>query len=313
MTLNLFYKPKRLIKHKHFSIKTRLCITLALITALNSSSKSLCEDRNNFRSFTDVVNYLAIADNFKRKEDTMLLSYKSYNLIDTPQIAEDNLQNTPQVSEYNFDLDFSDMPVNDGSIESSLAIVNYTRDMLKDIPNDVKLFYVLNHFNITLEEFDTIQAVVGKEAKPGDNRYEDAFAVITAVYNRMRSYTVSGYVSSWTGKENISIYDHIVAPKQFSPYGDGKYEELLGNTEGEYYQAVLDFLYTADRSPEYMHFCMNFLSSNYKSSTRAQFVNGGNNYFNHLEDNDIIPLEERYYNTNNTIIDNNRRLVLAMK
>ena len=154
---------------------------------------------------------------------------------------------------------------------------------------------------ISEEEFDVIQAVVYKEAKAEanigeDNRYEDAFAVINSIYNRSISYTKCGYVKKWLKKDDyVTMYDHVIAPNQYVPYNNGSYKEALGVTSGEAYQAVLDFLFIADRSPECMHKFMDFLGNGYESDYRVKFVPRGNNFSYYLEDVDTIPLEERYY------------------
>ena len=67
-----------------------------------------------------------------------------------------SLEDKVSKSEFNFDISFDDMPPYDGSIESSLAIARYVREKVKDIPNEVKYEYILNHFMLTFPHLFTL-------------------------------------------------------------------------------------------------------------------------------------------------------------
>lgn len=235
-----------------------------------------------------------------------------------------SLEDKVSKSEFNFDISFDDMPPYDGSIESSLAIARYVREKVKDIPNEVKYEYILNHFMLTPKQYLFYDAMVNKEATPFSYRYEDAFAVVTNVYNRMCSYMLCDQIRAWSQKVDpdkidtshyivrtfiegdVTMIDHLIAVNQYQPYGTKSYLEVLGQFDPESSQALLDALFVIDVAPYKMHPYLDFVGWGYEDlrNGNVKFVPRGNNFSNPLKESDTIPLEERYYVKGIKALDN---------
>lgn len=149
--------------------------------------------------------------------------------------------------------------------------------------------YILECFNLTQEEFNVVCAIVMAEAKY--QSYEDAYSVINTMYNRTISKKWNRWVSSWrndeTGEIGRSLYIQATQSGQFVVYESGRYEKYLGAKEGEAYQAIIDFLYTL----EIKHNFLCFRSAKTEVEGSTQFVEGGNNYFDELTDDDRIEID----------------------
>lgn len=200
-------------------------------------------------------------------------------------------------------LDFSDFPYRDGSVESMVRIANYIREKVKHIPNVIKYNYIMNHYIFNEEEFNTSYVVIHLEGKPDDGAYELAFANTTNVFNRV----ISSYKSKMIANKNnidepVSFFQHITAKSQYSPYGSGDYLNYTGFRDSETYQAFLDSLFVMDVIPERMHDFLDFRATKYEPDC-VQIVKGGNWFRNILKEDDIIPLEERYYYVEDKIVD----------
>ncbi len=194
-------------------------------------------------------------------------------------------------------VDFSSLLEYDNTtIEGSLAIANGVRELLSKYTTREKYDYVLEHFKLDKVELNTILAVPNGEAKDGS--YEDAFAVMTNIYDRGISKLKSGYTKSWLHLDRyVTMYDHVKAPGQYTP-ASGPYEPI-DDISGTATLAALDCLCSADKVR--MHNYLNYLASNRKDTYSVQFVPGGNNYSMWMEESDIIPLEERYYYVDETL------------
>ena len=199
----------------------------------------------------------------------------------------------------------------DDVVERALIVSNGVREMVKDIPNSVKLEYIYNHYKCDQYIFNIIKSVSCREGKLGN--YDDAFATITSIYNRMRSYKKCGYARIWLNKSGpISLYDHIIAEGQYEVYEKKTYMYAWNDFESDSFQAIIDFLYVADREGvPFMHNFMDFYAAPYVGDGRIQFVRGGNNYFHELVESDIIPFDERYYYDEESLyIDESPRLII---
>lgn len=204
-------------------------------------------------------------------------------------------------------LDFSNIPVYDGSIEQSIKIAEFIRETVKDIPNNVKEKLVLSHFKLAMSQLDVIVAVFSKEAASENTigsgvRYNDAFAVTNQLYNRRRSTRWINDTKRVTGKKTITLFDLVTAPGQYEPYIKKTYTSCLGQTSGEVYQAVIDCLFTMALKEENliadvnvsMHPYLSFRGNSEPYSNSVQFVPRGNKFAVSLTDSDLIPLELRY-------------------
>ena len=147
---------------------------------------------------------------------------------------------------------------------------------------------ILEKYQLTKEQFDTITACVLAEAK--SNSYEDTYAVINTIYNRTKSWTWKNYVDSIMGENTGShLYYQCICPGQFVVYESGQYQKFLAidKENSLQYQAIIDFLYTE----EPMHQFLSFRSAENDTEERTQFVEDGNCYFNELTEEDRIPVE----------------------
>lgn len=146
---------------------------------------------------------------------------------------------------------------------------------------------ILKTYNLTDEQFDIICAVVLAEAWV--NSYEDAYAVINTIFNRTRSYAWHYSVDKDFGEgAGFSLYYQVILAGQFSVYSNGEYKKFLGVRDLPGYKAVLDFLTTQEPMHDYLNFYANFGDT----AGKEQFVPNGNLYYNHLQPEDIIPIEE---------------------
>lgn len=168
---------------------------------------------------------------------------------------------------------------------------------------------------LTPKQYKFFDAMVNKEATPYSYRYEDASGVVTSIHNRMCSYELCDTIKGWSQKIDLSnidtshyitrapiegdvtMIDHLIAANQYQPYGSKSYLEVLGQFDSESSQALLDCLFVIDVAPYTMHPYLDFVGWGYESlrDVNIKMVPRGNNFSNPIKDNDIIPLEERYY------------------
>ena len=152
---------------------------------------------------------------------------------------------------------------------------------------DDKINIILEDYNLTLEEFDVLCAIAMTEAKT--NSYEDTYAVINTIYNRISSKTWVVYISSlWGIDVGGSLYYQAITSGQFVVYENGRYVMNLGIREGDSFQAVIDFLLTK----EIKHNYLSFKTSDTDLDEYELFVIGGNKYHNPMLEEDRIVEEE---------------------
>ena len=152
---------------------------------------------------------------------------------------------------------------------------------------DNKIEIILENYNLTMEEFDVLCAIVMTEAKA--NSYEDAYAVINTMYNRITNKVWVDYISDVWGRDvGRSLYYQAITTGQFVVYENGMYLRNIGVREGDSFQAILDFLLTKDIKHNYL----SFKSSDTNLETYEQFVIGGNKYHDPMMEEDRIIEEE---------------------
>lgn len=249
-------------------------LSLLLVTSLSISSAAAPSNDENKKSFSPIGFYIA---------SSQILSNGITNVLD--MIKDSYLPEN---------IDFSDFPYSDGSVESKVNIARYIREKISYIPNGIKYNYVLNRYFNGEDEFNVYYAIIHLEGKAGNNAYELAFADNTNVFDRVISRYKSNMLKSST------LYEHITAPSQYSPYGTGKnygkgdYLNYIGFRDEETFQATIDALFVMDVIPERMHDYLDFRAVKYADDC-VRLVKGGNWFRNVLQEDDIIPLEERYY------------------
>ena len=142
--------------------------------------------------------------------------------------------------------------------------------------NEEKVSDILVKYNLTMDQFNVIVAVVMAEAGP--ECYDDAYAVINTIYNR----TIS---KNWAYsiKNGNNLYKQVIRTGQFSVYGSGIYKKYLNNTTFPAYQAVIDFLDSEIRIHDYLSFKANFVKI-----VGEQLYENGNIYHNLMQEEDLI-------------------------
>lgn len=141
---------------------------------------------------------------------------------------------------------------------------------------------ILEDYNLSEEEFSVLCAIVMAEAKT--NSYNDSYAVINTIYNRTKSIRWSSYVEN-----GDNLYSQATFPGQFVVYENGSYLKYLGCEDGDSYQAIIDFLLTEDLAHEYL----SFVSKDGDKYGKEQFVEGGNLYYNKMEEDDKVQVLKR--------------------
>ena len=146
---------------------------------------------------------------------------------------------------------------------------------------DEKTAWILDTYNLTYDEFVVLNAIVNAEAKA--DSYDDAYAVINTLYNRINSYSWINYVDSIMGDGcGYNLYYQATCPGQFEVYATGMYLDYLYDTYPNSDQAVIDMLYNQN----IMHNYLSFKSAETYVEDSVQFVPGGNNYHNYFYDSD---------------------------
>ncbi len=162
-------------------------------------------------------------------------------------------------------------------------------DYSKEISNDEKLNIILEKYGLTYEQFEVVTACTIAEAKGEGTCYIDAYAVINTIYNRCLSEKWINEVDNYMGEgTGMNLYYQVVMPGQFSPIASEKYINYLGINEGEGYQAIIDFLY----SEEPLHTQLSFNCYGQEEEGKIQYVDGGNWYYNELEEDEKLDLNE---------------------
>lgn len=158
------------------------------------------------------------------------------------------------------------------TIPVSSVPLTFNQDLT--ISNEEKIAWILQHWNLTYDEFIIVISTCCHEGGPN---YVEGYAVINNVFNRINSYT-------WASKENQrNLYYQIVRSGQYSSYYNGHYKEYLNATPETCpaFQAMIDFLY--QEKPTVLH---NYLG--FRSHGSNKFTTDGNGYRDPQTEDDYI-------------------------
>lgn len=157
----------------------------------------------------------------------------------------------------------------------SYTVTRITKEDKKDI--------ILDRFSLTDEQFKVIVGVTLAEAEY--NSYEDSYAVINTIYNRIHSKSWVKSIENKFGKDKgKSLYYQVISPNQFTVYQSGSYKKYMDDTESVGYNAIIDFLFTE----KIMHNYLSFRSNHIKVAGSESYSLKGNNYFNVLLDENRV-------------------------
>lgn len=124
----------------------------------------------------------------------------------------------------------------------------------KELTNEEKIAYILEEYELTMEQFNVIAAIILAEAQA--NNYDGAYDIVNALYNRTWSKRWVGYIEGLmncdTGR---NLYTQATALSQFEVYTNGGYLQFLNNSSDLVgYQAVIDMLYSQESHHNFMSF-----------------------------------------------------------
>lgn len=316
---DILLKFKRLIKSQYF--RANSCIVLALIVF--SSTTAFTSKKNDSKGIDYKIYRTTLADSdindnlYKTLNDNLKIILTNDNFVEAlNDSSSEELNNSSEVvidsnnsnessndsSEVIISDNNSNEPSNDNSeividTDNSSESSNNNSEVVVDNNNgnenvaETEVQQILNKFNLTKDQFDTLVAIVLSEAK--SNSYEDAYAVINTIYNRTISSRWVNYINGLLGNgTGTNLYYQSICPNQFVVYENGSYFNFLYNDNSNEpgYRAIIDFLTTGEK----MHNFLSFVASDCGDSECTQFVSGGNCYYNELDD--IIAMEDGILN-----------------
>ena len=258
---------------KRINKKGKICLAMLAMIFVNSSFTP--KDGNEEHIMTKIDK-----DYFNEElNKTSLITILPEELdeLDYENLDNENENNYVQVLENNEDtLDLSKLSLKE--------IYELGEDKVDEYYNTYgyteAINYVLEHYNLTEEEFKVLCAIVMAEANP---TYTDTYAVINTMYNRTKSKSSINFVQAFD-LDGHSLYCQAITPNQFIVYENGNYKTFYGTLEGERFRAILDFLI----SEKPIHNYLNFLSNILDVPNSVQFVEGGNKYFSLLTEQDRV-------------------------
>ena len=166
---------------------------------------------------------------------------------------------------------------------NNIVYHNYDSYLEFVLDKNGKIDYILEKYNLSRNEFNTLTAICLSEAQAGS--YEDAYAVINTIYNRTHSKNWVRSVNSYFGNgKGNNLYYQAISPNQFVVYQSGSYKGHLNDTNSVGYNAIIDFLYTE----KVMHDYLSFRAYSIKVNGSESFAKNGNNYFNKIKDENRI-------------------------
>ena len=151
------------------------------------------------------------------------------------------------------------------------------------LTKDEKVSQILEKYHLTEQQFKVLCGIVLSEAE--HNSYEDAYAVINTIYNRIHSKNWVKSAEADFGKgKGTSLYYQAIKPNQFTVYASGSYKKYMTDTESVGYNAIIDFLFTEKT----MHNYLSFRSHSIKVNNSEFYSKNGNNYFNEIKEENRI-------------------------
>ena len=138
-----------------------------------------------------------------------------------------------------------------------------------------------------IDEFEFYQLVSTTAHEGGEENYEECYDVVCVAYNRTLSKAWCWSCKQSTGNDGTNIMDQIRWIGQFSgflPKEAGYDQEKYEGTEAE--RAVLDFLYTLERSNDYLCFCAPWYEGRPSSAVQLHPEIKGNAYYRLLKEDD---------------------------
>lgn len=264
--------------------------------------KNIVNKRRAFAYLLSIIASLSLSGSDVHNENSSIAleydsimesSYKGFSEANLSLQREEVKEEIEEIKNLD-NIDYSDLFIYDNrTVEGSIKIANGVREKLSCFSLEEKYEYALNKIKVSKEELDTVLAVLGVESGP--TYYVDGFATMTNVLNRGISYKYSYYIAAQLGIDfPISIYHHIVAPSQYGPFWSKSYLDNMGKYDNVTVEAFLDAICSYDLAPR-MHDYLNFYEWENQEHHGVYYVEYGNKFERILQDNDIIPLEERYY------------------
>lgn len=170
-----------------------------------------------------------------------------------------------------------------------------------EVTNEEKIEVILNRYNITREQLQTIIAVFTWEAGPtrekteenekyNQDRYQEGLNVTGTLINRICRHANIRDVENYFGEGNgTNIYYQVIYPNAYTPYQNGQYLNFLDATaETEVvFQAVIDCLYDPDP-----HIYLGFKGDGFQKDGYVQLVDNGNWYFYEMNADELAVREE---------------------
>lgn len=258
---NILLKLKKLIKNDNLRANSCILLSLVILATTSGFAKKNDSKASNYEFFKINSSNLYLSD----KLDEILIN--SAQAVINSNAVKQVINNTIELIQSNTNLD-------------------------NETLNEIKVEHILKKFNLTEEQFDTLVAIVLAEAKW--DSYEDAYAVINTMYNRIISTSWINYVNYILGDETgTSLYYQSICPGQFIVYQNGNYLEFLGkdNTDRPGYKAIIDFLTTGEK----MHDFLSFVAADCGKGEYTQFVEKGNCYSNKITEDNLVPEEDRIF------------------
>ncbi len=258
---------------------------------------------NNAQFEVNLDNYLK---NIEEKDLDSLLSFTKgnndslslslMNNIGPGYVEETEAESIPEETtlETEVETEAETIPETEPTIETEVVeeTVEETTEAV-ELTAEEKIDICCEKFQLTYDEFLAVLCTVFAESK--DSSYEDAYHVISCIYNRTIDRPFVDEINRANGRGN-SLYGQVSAVvggyKQFSGYQNKTYYRYLAREDKlslPVAQAVIDFMMCEVPSNNYLA----FKSSGSNPNGKVQYVKGGNRFHMAMKENDIIPVEER--------------------
>lgn len=142
--------------------------------------------------------------------------------------------------------------------------------------------YICEHYNITLEQFKVVCAIVMAEGNPDVTyQYKENYAVTSILYNRIHSISSINFVDAFNYYDGHNIFYQAICPNQFEVYQNGNYLNFFGVLSGDGFRGIIDMLISEKPMHNYLEY--RFSGSDVLGET---FTPGGNIYFHVLTESD---------------------------